>query len=148
MGIEVGLILAGISAVVGIVGAVAASQKEQVSVGAQTEAREIQSAQGKVQALESRRQKVREERIRRARIIAASENTGTGQSSGVGGSIGALSTNLSGLVSSASGESKANAGINKQNQIAATAESESRTISGFTNAIQGGLSSFRTIFDS
>lgn len=147
MGLEIGLIIAGISAVVGIAGAVASSNAAQQSASAQTEAREIQSAQTKVQSLENRRQKVREERIRRARIIAASENTGTGQSSGVGGSIGALSTNLSGMVASSSGESKANAGINKQNQIASDFDGQARTISTMTGAIQGGLSSFKTIFD-
>lgn len=147
MGIEIGLIIAGISAVVGIAGAMASADAAKQSTTAQKEAKDIQVAQGKVQTLESRRQKLREERIRRARIIATSENTGTGSSSGAIGSVGALQTNLSGMVASASGESKANNGISRQNQIAADADQNARTISGFTGAIQGGLSSFKTIFD-
>lgn len=148
MGIEVALVIAGISAIVGLAGAVASADAAAKSAAAQKEENDITLAQGKIQTLESRRQKVREERIRRARIIAASENTGTGSSSGAAGAVGALSTNLSGMVASASGQSKANEGINKQNQIATDADQNARTISAFTGAIQGGLGSFKTIFDS
>jgi flavin-dependent dehydrogenase len=148
MGVEVALIIAGISAIVGIAGAVASADAAAKSAAAQKEVKDITLAQGKVQTLESRRQKLREERIRRARIIAASENTGTGSSSGASGSVAALSTNLQGMVASASGQSKANEGINKQNQIAIDADQNARTIGAFTGAIQGGLSSFKTIFDS
>lgn len=148
MGFEIGAVIAGLSAVVGVVGQVAASNAAGAAARAQKEANNISAAQNKVDSLESRRQRVREERIRRARILAASENAGTSNSSGELGSIGALTTNLGTMVSSSAGQSKANDGINKFNQKSADLNNQAQTISGFTGAIQNGLSSFRSIFDS
>ena len=148
MGIEIGLIIAGIGALVGVVGHIAAANSAAEAAAAQREARDIEGAQTKVQSLENRRQRIREERIRRARILAASENAGTGGSSGETGAVGALNSTLGGLISSSSGEGKANEGINKFNQIATDKNNEAQAISGFTGAIQNGLSSFGSIFDN
>lgn len=147
MGLEIGVIIAGISAAVGVVGQVAASGAAAASAAAQKEANAIGAAQTKVDSLESRRQRIREERIRKAQILAASENTGTSGSSGQIGAIGALSTNIGGLIAQSSGQSKTNAGINKNNQKAADYDTQAQIISGFTGAIQNGLNSFGSIFD-
>ena len=47
------------------------------------------------QAALERRQQIREERVRRARILQSSENTGVAGSSGEVGAVGALATGLS-----------------------------------------------------
>lgn len=51
-------------------------------------------------AAQERRNQIREERVRRARILQTSENTGTSGSSGEAGSLGALSTGLSSNIGS------------------------------------------------
>lgn len=53
-----------------------------------------QRASQAAQAAQERRKQVREERIRRARIMQSAENTGVTDSSGALGSVSALSTNL------------------------------------------------------
>lgn len=68
-----------------------ASRAEDEQKRAQAEA----SADRASQAAAERRQQVREQRIQRARILQASENTGTAGSSGEGGALGSLSTQLS-----------------------------------------------------
>jgi len=145
MGIQ--LILGGLSAIVGVIGGIAQASATASAAAAEKEAREISGAQQETVALESRRQKVREARIRRAQIIAASENTGTTGSSGQVGAVGALSSNLAGLVSSSLGESKANRAINSNLQRAADFTSAGNAFGAWTNTIQAGIGGFQTIFD-
>ena len=145
MGIE--LVLAGLSAVVGVIGGIAQANATASAANAQREVNNIQGAQQETAAAESRRQRIREQRIRRAQIIAASENAGTNSSSGQIGAVGALSTNLAGLVGSSLGESKANAAVNKYGQKAADYTAQANTIGAWTNTIQQGLGGFQTIFD-
>lgn len=57
------------------------AQKEQMALNASRAAQE-------------RRQQIREERVRRARVLQASENTGTTESSGQMGAVGNLATQL------------------------------------------------------
>lgn len=145
MGIE--LILTGLSAIVGVVGGIAQASAASSAAAAQRESNAIQGAQQENIGAESRRQKIREQRIRRAQIIAASENSGTGSSSGQVGAVGALSTNLSGLLGSSLGESKANAAVNRSNQRAADFTSSANSIGAWTNTINSGISGFQSIFD-
>lgn len=145
MGIE--LVLAGLSAVVGVVGGIMQSNAASSAAAAQKEANNIQSAQQEVAGVESRRQRVREARIRRAQIAAAAENTGTSASSGAVGAVGALSTNLAGLVGNSLGESKANAGVNRNNQSAADFTASANAIGAWTDTIQQGIGGFKSIFD-
>lgn len=145
MGIE--LVLAGLSAVVGVVGGIMQANATSAAAGAQKEANNIQAAQQETASTESRRQRIREQRIRRAQIIATSENQGTSGSSGQVGAVGALSTNLANLVGNSLGESKANAGINRNTQKAADFTSEANTIGAWTNTIQQGIGGFQSIFD-
>lgn len=146
MGLEV--VLGGLSALVGIFGGIASANAAASSAAAQKEASAIEGAQTKVQSQQSRRQRIREERIRRAQIIASSENQGTSASSGELGAIGALQSNLAGMIGTSLGESRAAQGINNNMQRAADFSSQSNTISAWTNTIQGGISGFRSIFDS
>lgn len=145
MGIE--LIIGGLSAVVGAIGTVMQANAASNAAAAQREAGAIQSAQQKTAGAESRRQRIREQRIRRAQILASSENIGASGSSGELGAIGALSTNLSGLIGNSLGESKANTGVNRQNQNVANFTSQANTIGAWTNTIQQGIGGFQSIFD-
>lgn len=61
----------------------------------QKQARSVQEAANAQQAAMENRQQIREERVRRARIMQSAQNTGTSMSSGEFGSIGSLSTSLS-----------------------------------------------------
>lgn len=85
------LALTGASAVMQIQGQQEASREQK-------KARKEQQAVNAAQAAQERRQQIREERIRRARILQASENTGVTESSGEAGAVGALATQLQGNV--------------------------------------------------
>lgn len=144
MGIE--LIIAGLSALVGVVGGIAQANSASAAAAEQREARNIQTAQQKTAGIESRRQRIREERIRRAQIIAASENQGTSDSSGQVGAVGALSTNLSGLIGTSLGESKANQAVSTRLQNAENFTAQGNAFGAWTNTIQQGLGGFQSIF--
>lgn len=57
-------------------------------------ARAEQKALAAGKAMNEQRQQIREERVRRARILQSAENTGVSESSGEAGAVGSLSTNL------------------------------------------------------
>lgn len=61
---------------------------------AQKNAQEEQKAQAAAQQADARRAQIREERVRRARILQSSENAGSTDSSGAVGAQAGLSTNL------------------------------------------------------
>jgi len=145
MGIS--LIFGAISAVVGIVGAIGQANAASEAAAAQRESRDINAAQNKVNARDDRRSRIREERIRRARIQSAAENVGTSRSSGEVGAIGALSTNLAGLFGQSYGQSNSNAGMNAADQRSADAINSGNMIGAFTGAIQSGISGFSSVFD-
>lgn len=158
MGLE--LVIGGLTALASVIGGIAQAGAIQQQAGAmreaanqEREARKIESAQQQTVSGESRRQRIREERVRRAQIIAASENQGTSGSSGVIGATGALSSNLSGLIGSSLGQSKANSAISNRLQSAAdwTAKgneyaAQGQATASIFNAIGSGLSGFSSIF--
>jgi hypothetical protein len=145
MGIE--LIIGGISALVGIVGAVGQANAASQAAAAQRESRDIGAAQQRINAQQSRRDRLREARQRAAMIEQSSQNVGTSRSSGEVGAIGALSTNLAGLFGQSLGESKAAQGMNAADQRASDAQLSGATIGAWTGAIQGALGGFQTVFD-
>lgn len=145
MGLE--LAAAALSLVVGIAGGVAQANTAKAAANEQRETRAISSARDKTVSMENRRERVREERIRRARILAQSENTGTSDSSGQIGAIGALSTNLAGMIGSSLGESRANQAINTSSQRAADLSAKANEIGAWTNTIQRGIGGFQSVFD-
>lgn len=144
MGLEV--ILGAISGIVSVFSGMAQANATKQAANAQKEANKVQAAQQEVQSTDSRRQRVREARIRRAQIIAASENQGTTGSSGATGAVGALSSNLSGIFSASLGDSKANAGINANLQRAADYTAKANAIGAWNNVFQSGISGFQSIF--
>jgi hypothetical protein len=71
-------------------------QEHQMQMAAeeQRQARSVSEAEKAQQAAIEQRQQIREERVRRARIIQSATNSGTLVSSGVSGATGSLSTQL------------------------------------------------------
>lgn len=69
----------------------------------QVKAQGEQKAQNAAEAAIQRRQQIREERVRRARILQAGENTGTDGSSGEAGALGSLDTTFSNNIGFAQG---------------------------------------------
>jgi hypothetical protein len=94
MGLETAT-LAAISAGTTAVATAYSIDQNQRARSAQKEAQKVQAASNKAAQMEERRQQIREERVRRARILQAGENSGTSLSSGEAGALGGLSTNLS-----------------------------------------------------
>jgi coproporphyrinogen III oxidase-like Fe-S oxidoreductase len=94
MGLEtatLALIATGASAVGTVAGIVNNNKAKQEQKKVQAE----QNASNRAQQLEEQRRQIREERVKRARILQSSENTGVADSSGETGAIGGLSTQLS-----------------------------------------------------
>ena len=133
--------------------AVAADKK---AAEAQKETNRIIQAATKNNSLEQRRQKIREERLRRAQLLQAGENTNGGGSSGESGAISSLSANLAGQVAGSRSEGRANTGVNKYQQKSLDYQIQSRSImanaaadaaeadafSSFLNIFSTGLRSF------
>lgn len=145
MGIEI--ILGAAALAVGLVSTGVSVNAANQSAAAQKEAQNIQLGQSQVQARENRRQLLREERIRRARILQGSENAGGSGSSGEIGSLGAINTNVSGQIAASAGESKANTGINFQSQKALDYDNKAKQALAWGEVFQGGINSFANIFD-
>lgn len=125
--------------------------KEKQAVKAQKEVNRIQVAQQKIVGLEDRRQRIREERIRRAAMESAAEGTGTSGSSGESGGISALGANLGTLVGSQRTATRANKGINANNQKALDLSTEGNAIMARARAAAGeadAFSSFLGVFQS
>lgn len=85
---------------------------------AREEAQEISGAQQQVSQRRATRQQVREERIRRARIMQASENTGVAASSSQFGATAALGTLAASNRAAGQGATRASQGISRANQSA------------------------------
>lgn len=83
------------SVVVGVGSAIAQREAQQDAAKKQRAAGQEQAAIQAQQAAQERRQQIREERIKRARIMQAAENTGVQGSSGEFGAVGSAATQLS-----------------------------------------------------
>jgi len=84
------------------------------------QSRAEQQAQNSAQAASERRQQLREERVRRGKLMQAGVNTGTAYSSGEAGAAGGLSTQLSSNLGSNLGAVQAATNISNNSQEAAT----------------------------
>ncbi len=145
MGLE--LILGAASLAVGVISSVSAASDRAKSAEASKTSNNITIAQGKVEALEARRSRIREERVRRAQIEQGSQNAGSSGSSGASGAVSALGTNFGTLISQQEGATKANIGINKWNQIATDFENRARATTAWGELFQSGFKTIGTIFE-
>lgn len=145
MGLE--LVFGALSLAVGLVSTASSQAAARRAAAAQAEANNIQLAQSENKSREDKRQLLREERIRRARIMQSSYNTGGAASSGEIGAMGAISTNVDSQVAASRGESKANAGVNLFNQKATDYNNQAQQALAWGEVFQGGLTTFGNIFD-
>ena len=99
------------------------------SADEQRKARQEQKASQAQQAAEEKRKMVREERVRRAKILQASENTGVADSSGEAGALGSLATQFSSNTGSNNSSARQGQMIGNYNQAAAD----------FSSAAQGNM---------
>ncbi len=106
--------------------AVSGYQQYQAASDASDAREEQQAISGAQQQIEQRRgtrQAVREERIRRARIMQASENTGVAGSSSQFGSVAALNTATGTNIANQRGAQSAARGVTAANQRISDAQS-------------------------
>ena len=146
MGLE--LIFAAASLAVGLVSTAASTSAANKSAAAQKSAQNIQLAQSQNVAKEDKRQLLREERIRRARIMQGSFNSGAAGSSGEIGALGAISTNVDSQIANSEATSKANTGVNKFNQQAMTYDNKAREALAYGEVFQSGINGLSNVFDN
>lgn len=100
------------------------SKREQDKIKAENQANNA----GKAAA--ERRQQIREERVKRARIIQASTNSGTAESSGEFGALGGLSTSLGANLGANAGALRSADRVSGYAQNAADLDFKSRSLQG------------------
>jgi hypothetical protein len=125
-------------AAVGTAQAYEANQQNKKAEEAQRKANAISTAEGQVQDINARRQRVREARIRRAQIEQAAVNTGVAGGSGEAGALSSVGTNLAASNAASRGSQQTALSISNFNQVASRARSragEASAISGL--AFQG-----------
>ena len=143
--------IAAVGLAVGAVGTVASITQQRKAEKEQKKAARLQaanqaeqSAANEREAAIARRQQIREERIKRAQIVQASENTGTADSSAATGSIGGMQTTLGSNLGMNQGMFMQGQRISMNAQGAANAMSSAQTYtnrSGFYSQVGGfGLS--------
>lgn len=122
MGLEVALI----SAVIGGVGTVASLKAQAdsrssaaASADMQRRSQSEQKASTAAQQANDKRAQIREERVRRARILQSSENTGTDGSSGEAGAVGSIATQFFGNLGTGLGNAQTASNISNFQQSAA-----------------------------
>ena len=102
MGIEVAIAAVGLA--VGVGGAVQQRKQAKAGLALQEEQIATQAAGEQVQLRDSRRQQLREERVRKAQILQAAENTGVGGSSGEATAISNLASRVAGNFATQTGQ--------------------------------------------
>jgi len=93
------------------------ASRQSVALDAQSRAE--QQATNSAQAANERRQQLREERVKRGKLMQADVNTGTAYSSGEGGAAGALSTQLNSNLGSNLGALQSATNISNNSQMSA-----------------------------
>lgn len=154
-----------IGAVIGVAGAVQSSEAQsqanrqaKKSQKAQEQAGYEQKALQAQQAAQEKRAQIREERVKRAKVLQASENTGVAGSSGEAGAIGSLSTNLASNLGFNKGQIDGAGRISALNQQASDFMSASQNkineantwgaVQGLGTSIFSAAGGFNTLFPS
>lgn len=154
-------IAAAATAVVGTAASIQAQKKAGANARDAAAKADLAAGEQKAQQAEAaaneRRQQIREERVKRARILQSAENTGTSDSSGEVGALGGLSTNLNtnvglnaGAVARGARLSTINQGIANDNFAMQRNMGRSKNMStlasvgGSIFSAAGGFSAFKT----
>ena len=127
MALATSTILAIASLVVAAGSAYVSYKQNQQAAREQRKARAVSTAESAAKQQQDIRMQVRQERIKRAQIIQASQNTGVSLSSGSLGGQGALSTQIGGNIGQISRESNSNQAISQFGQSAADASGRAAT---------------------
>ena len=104
-----------------------ANRLQQQAADEQRKARSEEAAQQRAAFEQERRQQVRDERIRRGKILNASANTNTSVSSGMEGALGSMSTQLGANLGSNQAAYMSGQRINLFRQNAADFNAEAQT---------------------
>lgn len=105
----------------------------------QKEANAVATAGGLIKDNATRRRLAREERVRRARLLATSRASGGTGSSGEGGALAALSANFGGASAELSSDGLTAQGISAANQRAADYASKADAADAWGSLIAGGM---------
>lgn len=136
MGLETVAIL---SLAVGTASAISQAKQARKASDASEEASEINTATGEVNNAIAQRKAAREARLRRSRLLASAEASGTGDSSGFLGASSAIGANLGSAFSQQKTAEQAARGLSAANQKIADASSASKRISAFTTLANQGI---------
>lgn len=117
-----GVLFTGVATVLSTVGQMSAERKK---AKAEMEGRAISIASQKIQDRAARRRLAREERVRRARILASGNYAGASGSSGLLGATSALRSNVDQSLATQSSQELGAIGISAANQRASNAISSS-----------------------
>lgn len=152
---------AGVGLIKGIQDRNEAKDNARRAAAEQAKVRSETAAQQAARASEERRAQIREERVRRARVIAGAVGSGGSASSGEFGAIGGLSTNLATNVGINAGRLQAGENISqfsqnaadftgKANQNLADANQADQLFNLSTSifSASGGVSQIKSIFDT
>lgn len=138
------------------------TQASRLATKLNSDSRAEQQAINSQQAAQERRQQIREERVRRGKIIQSSQNTGVSGSSGEGGALSAVSTQFSSNVGQNLGMLQGTANISQNEQDAANVMGEANNnmragqasaglwtgIAGLSQNIFAGTGGFSSLFSS
>jgi len=105
---------------------------------AQARSQEIATAEGKVKDIRERKQRIRQERVRKAQILASAQTQGISGGSAESGAIAATTSLTAGANAAARGSQLTAEGISRFNQIATTETGEANKSAGRASlAFQG-----------
>jgi hypothetical protein len=149
VGLEIGTIVAIAAATTAVAGVVTGQEARRDARRAQEKSASEQRASNAANAALERRKQIREERVRRARILQSGENSGTAGSSSEAGAVGGLSTTLSSNVGFNLGEIMRSQNISLFQQDYANAQANQATGNDLFNLgssifqASGGFSNFK-----
>lgn len=123
-----------------------ANQQAKKAAEKEEEAQKVSAAEQAAQQTAQTRAQIREERVRRAQILQASENTGVTGSSGALGSTGALQTTVGSNLAAASRQAASAQAITGLQQEAADYRSKGRDIQAQGQMISGALNAGSSLF--
>lgn len=139
-------------AVVGTIAGASAQEKQQQAASkaadAQRGAQSEQKAVAASQQAADRRAQIREERVRRARILQGAENSGTAGSSGEAGAVGSISTQFFGNMGTSLGGQRVAANISNFQQTAADFNFQGQQAGQQAAVFNQGLNAAASIFNA
>ena len=124
---------------VAVVGGAAAHEQSRKAASQAKKGRKTARAGEAAVEAQNIRQQVREERVRRAQIIAASETSGASGSSSEAGSLSALRTSVGSNIAFSKGQTEVSDAVSRKLQQSADSTTRSQSIQGVTNLASQGI---------